>query len=140
MILYILSKIWQSGAKIQRLPNGELELHHHELVDEEVLKAAEPIFNEVDLYLQSVECMNAIDTTIWKMIMAFANWQQNEKIIGFLNGDEKGLKLFLEYQAKLAVNGWKDIYTDYRQYETSESEKLKVELYNRAVGFAKGAK
>lgn len=140
MVLYVLSKIWKSGATIEREKDDSLKLNNHQLVDATVLKAAEPIFNEIDSYLKSVEGMNAIDTTIWKMIITFANWQKNDKILNFLNGDEEGLMLFLDYQGKLAVNGWKELYDDWRQYETSESEKLKIEIYNRAVAFGKGAK
>ncbi|MER1998814.1 MAG: hypothetical protein ABS882_03495 [Lysinibacillus sp.] len=138
MILYILSQIWKSGAKIERLKTGELELHHHEFVDDKILKAAEPIFDDIDNYLKSVEGMSAVDKTIWKMIVTFANWQAHEKITNFLNGDEQGLMLFLDYQGKLALNGWKELYDDWRQYETPECEKLKSEIYARAVAFAKG--
>ena len=140
MVLYILSKIWTSGAKIQRLPTGELELIHHELVDEQVLKAAEPIFNNIDSYLKSVEGMNACDLTNWKIIMFMCGWLKNEGIEKFLNNDDKAGELAFDFQAKLAVSGWRDIFQDYRQYENAVTDKLKVELYERAVAFAKGAK
>ena len=140
MVIYILSKIWSSGAKIQRLQNGDLELLHHELVDEQVLKAAEPVFNEIDSYLQSVEGMNAVDLTNWKIIMFMCGWLKNDMIENFLNNDDKAGELAFEFQAKLAVNGWKDIFKDYRQYETSKTDAIKQEIYNRAVAFAKGAK
>ena len=129
-----------TGAKIQRLPNGDLELLHHELVDEQVLKAAEPIFNDIDKYLYSVEGMNACDLTNWKIIMFMCGWIKNEGIEKFLNNDPEAGPLAFEFQAKLAVNGWKDIFEDYRQYETSKTDAIKQEIYNRAVAFAKGAK
>ena len=140
MVIYILSKIWASGAKINRLPSGELNLQHHELVDETVLKAAEPIFNEIDNYIKSVEGMKAVDLTNWKIIMFMCGWIKNDTIENFLNNDEKAGELAFEFQAKLAVSGWKDIYTDYRQYENPVTDKLKLEIYNRAVAYAKGAK
>ena len=74
------------------------------------------------------------------MIIALCGWQKNESISNFLNSDEKGLNLFIDYQVELTKNGWTNIYDDWRQYENDESNKLKVELFNRAVVFAKGAK
>jgi len=84
--------------------------------------------------------MNKVDITAWKMIIALCGWQKNESISNFLNSDEKGLNLFIDYQVELTKNGWTNIYDDWRQYENDESNKLKVELFNRAVVFAKGAK
>ncbi|TQR28348.1 hypothetical protein C7Y47_22165 [Lysinibacillus sphaericus] len=140
MVLYILSQIWKFGGVIERLPDGQLELKNHEKIPGEVLKAAEPIFGEIDTYLKSVEGMKGADKTLWKMIVALCGWQKNESISNFLNNDEVALNLFCDYQAKLAVNGWKEIYVDWRQYENDESAKLKKEIHACAVAFAKGAK
>lgn len=137
MVLYVLSQIWKFGGVIERLPDGQLELKNHEKIPSEVLKAAEPIFNEIDTYLKSVEGMKGADKTLWKMIVALCGWQKNELISNFLNNDEVALNLFYDYQAKLAVNGWKEIYIDWRQYENDESAKLKKEIHARAVAFAK---
>ena len=116
-------------------------MKNSENIHPDVLKAAEPIFNEIDSYLLSVEGMNAIDTTLWKMIVTISNWQKNESINNFLCGDETALNLFFEYQAKLAVNGWTDIYADWRQYENDETKLLKEQIYKRATTFMqKGAK
>lgn len=140
MILYILSRIWKSGAEIYRDENdGQLAIRNGENIPKAVLKASEPIFGEIEDYFKSVESMDAPSQTLWKMILALAGWLQNESISNFLNNDEVALNLFCEYQAKLAVNGWKDIFEDWRQYENNETEKLKVEIFNRAVAFAKGA-
>lgn len=141
LILMILSQIWKSGAKIERDTDGALKLLNHQKVSPEVLKAAEPIFDEIDAYLKSVEGMSNIDITVWKMIVTIANWQKNESINNFLCGDETALNLFFEYQAKLAVNGWNDIYADWREYENDETKLLKEQIFNRAVAFMqKGAK
>jgi len=137
MVLYVLSQIWKFGGVIERLPDGQLELKNHEKIPGEVLKAAEPIFNEIDSYLKSVEGMKGADMTLWKMIVALCGWQKNELISNFLNHDEAALNLFVDYQSKLAVNGWKEIYVDWRQYENDESAKLKKEIHVRAVAFAK---
>lgn len=134
MVLYILSKIWKNGGVIERDPSdGRLELKNHKNIPAEVLKAAEPIFNEIDAYLKSVEGMSATDMTVWKMIVALAGWQRNESISNFLNSDEEALNLFYDYQAKLALNGWKELYEDWRQYENAETEQLKKQIYERAI-------
>ena len=141
MVLYVLSQIWKSGGIIERDKNdGQLELKNHKNIPADVLKSAESIFSEIDTYFKSVEGMSATDLTVWKMIVALCGWQKNEGIANFLNNDETALNLFCDYQAKLAVNGWKEIYDDWRQYENDETEKIKTEIFNRAVAFAKGAK
>lgn len=138
MVLYILSQIWKFGGVIERDEmDGSLELKNSKDIPEEVLKASEPIFDEIDAYLKSVEGMKGADMTLWKMIVALCGWQKNELISNFLNHDETALNLFVDYQSKLAVNGWKDIYADWRQYENDESAKLKKEIHARAVAFAK---
>ncbi|WP_041865854.1 hypothetical protein [Solibacillus silvestris] len=141
IVLFVLSRIWKFGGIIERDKNdGQLELKNHQNIPNEVLKAADPIFPEIDAYLKSVEGMSATDKTLWKMITVFAGWQKNDSITNFLNNDSVALNLFLDYQAKLNGNGWHDIYEDWRQFENDESTKLKNEIYARAVAFAKGAK
>ena len=137
----VLSQIWKSGAEIYRdESDGKLALKNAGKVPGTVLKAAEPIFDEIDSYLKSVEGMNKVDTTAWKMIVVLCGWQKNESISNFLNSDEKALNLFIDYQVELTKNGWTNIYDDWRQYENDKSNKLKVELFNRAVAFTKGVK
>ncbi|MCT6924592.1 hypothetical protein [Metasolibacillus sp.] len=134
MVLYILAQIWKFGGVIERdESDGQLELKNHQKIPSEVLKAAEPIFDEIDAYLKSVEGMNATDMTAWKMIVALAGWQRNESIGNFLNSDEVALNLFMDYQAKLAVNGWGELYEDWRKYENAETEQLKKQIYERAI-------
>lgn len=141
MVLFVLSQIWKSGSSIERdLQDSRLVLKNHEKINPTVLKAAEPIFQEIDDYIKTVEGMNAVDTTLWKMIVVLNGWQKNEGISNFLNNDEIALNLFVDYQVTLAKNGWKDIYADWRQYESNESVVLKNEIYTRAIAFArKGA-
>lgn len=138
MVLYVLSRIWKYGGIIERDKNdGQLELKNHKNIPDEILKLAASIFPEIDAYLKSVEGMKGADLTLWKMITVLCGWQKNEAISNFLNNDEIALNLFVDYQSKLAVNGWKDIYEDWRRYENDESTKLKKEIYARAVAFAK---
>ncbi|MFJ7407513.1 MULTISPECIES: hypothetical protein [unclassified Lysinibacillus] len=137
MVLYVLSQIWKFGGVIERDEmDGSLELKNSKNIPAEVLKASEPIFDEIDAYLKSVEDMKGADLTLWKMIVALCGWQKNELISNFLNHDETALNLFMDYQSKLAVNGWKDIYEDWRQYENDESNELKQKIYERAILYA----
>lgn len=137
MVLYILSQIWKFGGVIERdEKDGSLELKNSKNIPAEVLKASEPIFDEIDAYLKSVEGMKGADMTLWKMIVALCGWQKNESISNFLNNDETALNLFMDYQSKLAVNGWKDIYADWRQYENDESNVMKQKIYERAILYA----
>ena len=140
IVIYVLSKIWKSGAKIEREKDGSLRLHHHELIDDQTLKSANVIFDDIDNYLKTVEGMSPVDLTNWKVIMHMCGWLHNDSANDFLNNDEQAGPLAFDFQAKLAVNGWTNVYDDYRQFESSESEKLKIEIYNRAIAFAKGAK
>lgn len=139
MVLYVLAQIWKFGGVIERDKNdGQLELKNHTNIPGEVLKTAESIFDDIDSYFKSVEGMNAIDLTTWKMIIALAGWQKNETISNFLNNDEKALNLFMDYQAKLTANGWKELYDDWRQFENDETQLLKQQIFERAKAFAKG--
>ena len=137
IVLHVLALIWKSGASIERLPNGELQLNNAKAVPVDVLKAAEPIFSSIDSYLKSVEGMSKIDMTVWKMVVALNGWQQNESINNFLNNDEEGLNLFFDYQTQLAKNGWVSIFDDWREFENEQTAALKAKIYERAIAFAK---
>lgn len=141
MVLYVLAQIWKSGATIERDPqDGQLVLKNHEKVHPTVLKAAEPIFSEIDDYMKTVESLSNVDKTIWKMMAAMCGWQNNETISDFLNSDETALNLFFEYQVECTLNGWRDMYDDFFKYETEKAKQLKVEIFKHAVSFAKGGK
>ena len=142
MVLYTLSMIWKAGGVFNILPDGdiELDLRNAKEIPEVVLKTAESIYDEIKSFLLSVEGMDAASKTLWKMITVFCGWQQNEKIKQFLNGDDIGLNAFLEWQAKLNANGWTSVYDHYEDYENDETNKLKAEIFKRAVEFAKSNK
>ena len=141
MVLNCLSTIWKSGAKIKRLENGELQLLEHEKVSDDCLKFANAIFDDIDAYLKSVEDMSKVDQTVWKMMIYFLGWQtDNELIKRFMLEDESGFTLFMDYQVELMKNGWKDIYTDYRQFETENTKIYKDLLIKRLIEFGKTSK
>ena len=139
--LKVLSNIWKSGAEIYKdESDNRLALKNAGKIPEEVLKAAEPIFPDIEKWFASWEKAPATDKTIMKMLHLFCGWQPNSKINEWLNNDLAALDMLDRWCKALDKNGWKDIYDDFRQYENDESNKLKQALYERAMAFAKGAK
>ena len=137
MVLYVLSRIWKFGGVIERDPSDErLVLKNHQKVPAEVLKAAEPIFSQIEDWFKSWEGANVIDITIKKILHHSCGWEINEKLNNWICNDETSLQLWMAWQEIMAKNGWKDIYSDYRQFENNESNELKHKLYERAVLYA----
>lgn len=132
-VLKILSLIWKSGGEIYRdKSDGRLALNNTNKIPSEVLKAAEPIFNDIDQWFKSWEGASNEDVTIRKALHLYCNWQLNEKMAGWLNSDEESLMLLHDWTVVLAKNGWMDIYEDYRQYENDESNSMKMKFYEQA--------
>lgn len=137
MVLHVLSQIWKSGGVIERdQSDGQLELKNHENIPAEVLKAAEPIFNQIEEWFKSWEGAKGIDQTIQKMVYQACGWQHNPKLNEWICADVDALMLFMEWQETLAKNGWNDIYEDYRQFENETSNVMKKKLYESAVLYA----
>lgn len=137
-VLKILSLIWKSGAEIYRdKSDGRLALKNAGRIPSEILKAAEPIFNQIDEWFKSWENAPAHDITIWKALSLYCGWQKNEKMNEWICNDEEAITLFHDWTVALAKNGWVDLYIDHRQYENDESNALKIKFYERAVLYAK---
>ena len=129
--------IWKSGAEIYRdESDGRLSLKNARLVPEEVLKAADPIFPQIEEWFKSWEEASASDKTLMKMVHQACGWQHNPKLNEWICTDVDSLMLFMEWQETLAKNGWNDIYTDYRQFENEASNVMKKKLYENAVLYA----
>ena len=136
-VLKILSLIWKSGAEIYRdESDGRLAINNAKKIHPEVLKAAEPIFNDIDRWYKSWESASNADVTIRKALFLFCGWQTNEKMNEWLTNDNESLMLLHDWTVELAKNGWTNIYEDYRQYENSESNAMKTKFYNQAVSYA----
>ena len=135
--LKILSDIWKSGAEMNLLANGEIELKNHERVPSETMKNAEQIFPKIDEWFRSWTNASPVEITIRKALYHFCGWQHNEKLNQWLLGDEASLFLLHDWTVVLAKNGWQNIYDDHRNYENDESIKMGQELYKRAVAYAK---
>jgi hypothetical protein len=137
MVLYVLSQIWKSGGIIERdQSDGQLELKNHVNVPREVLKAADPIFGDIEKWFKSWEDSSGVDKTLMKMVHQACGWQHNPKLNEWICEDVDALMLFMEWQETLAKNGWNDIYEDYRQFENETSNVMKKKLYERAVLYA----
>lgn len=136
MVIYTLSMIWKHGGEISREKDGSLALKNADKIPAGIMKVADSISNEIDSYFKSVEGMNNIDITIWKMVTSLLG-QKNEKLNDFICNDQMALDLFFNYQGELAALGWKDAYADYRKYENSKTEEMKKEIFSRAVAYFK---
>lgn len=137
-VLKILSEIWKSGAEMNMLPNGEIELKNHKVVPAETMKQAEKIFPQIEEWFRSWSNAKPIEITIRKTLHQYCGWTRNESIINWLNNDKDSSNMFHDWTIVLAKNGWNDIYEDYRKFENDESNKLAQEIYKRACAFAKG--
>lgn len=133
-VLKVLSLIWKSGAEIYRdESDGRLAIDNAKLIPPEILKAAEPIFGDIEKWFGSWENVPAADITIRKALHLLCSWEKNEKMNEWLRDDLESFDLFHDWTVVLAKNGWKDIFADYRQYENDESDALKNTFYERAV-------
>lgn len=133
-ILKVLSAIWKSGAEIYRdESDGRLGINGAKKIPADVMKAAEQVFSDIDLWFKSWEGASNPDVTIQKALHLFCGWQLNEKMNEWLCSDAESLSLLHDWTVVLAKNGWTDIYEDYRQYENDESNAMKITFYERAV-------
>lgn len=140
MALDVLAQIWKTGATIKRLENGELELKVKNPIPDEIMKRAEACFAEINDFIKSVDDMTPVDRFMWNIVAVSAGWQKNENIDNFFRSDETIAKLFYKYMEILALNGWISSEQDWRKFETPESDKIKNEIFQRAVAFKEGAK
>lgn len=140
-VLKILSLIWRSGANIYLDETDDrVAIKNQKMIPAEVMQVAEQNFLAIDDWFKSWKNANNEKITIMKMIHQFCGWQTNEKINEWFCAEEDSLMLFIDWTIVLAKNGWKDIYDDYRQYETAESDVIAKDLYQRAVTYAKTKK
>lgn len=136
-VLKVLSLIWKSGAEMNLLETGEIELKHHERVPADVMKAAEGIYPDIEKWFQSWINASAVEITIQKALHQYCGWQHHPKLNEWLLNDQYSLDLLHDWTVVLAKNGWMDIYEDYRQFENDESKKMARELYERAMAYVK---
>lgn len=137
-VLKILSLIWKSGANIYLdKKDNRIAIKQQNLIPAEVMQAAEQNFQAIDEWFKSWDKESNEKITLMKMIHQLCGWQHNEKLNNWLCTELESLDLLVDWTSSLAINGWNDIYTDFREYENEESNKLAKELYIRAVTYAK---
>lgn len=142
MVLYVLSQIWKFGGIIERdKSDNQLALKNHLKVPKPILDDAAKIFDDIDAFLLSVEGMKPVDKFMWNIVAHSAGWLINKDVENFFKSDEAIVGLFHDYTVILARNGWVNSGQDWREFENSESDKIKKEIFERAVAFKrKGAK
>lgn len=140
MVLRILSQIWKTGATIKRLENGELELKVKNPIPDDIMRQATDRFAEIDEWHKSVEGSSAVEQTMFKVYSLFCGWQHNEVINKWLCSDLESLDKVDRWIKSLERNGMKDIYEDFRQFQSEESDKLANELYKSAIAYVRGQK
>lgn len=137
-VLYVLSQIWKSGANIYLdKKDNRIAIKQQNLIPAEVMQAAEQNFQSIDEWFKSWDKESNEKITLMKMIHQLCGWQHNEKLNNWLCTELESLDLLVDWTSSLAINGWNDIYTDFREFENEESNKLAKELYIRAVTYAK---
>ncbi|HCG4535541.1 TPA: hypothetical protein NJY08_004385 [Salmonella enterica subsp. enterica serovar Typhi str. AG3] len=137
-VLKVLSDIWKSGAEIYRDDkDGQLGLKNHQLIPAETMKAAEQVFPQIDEWFRSWESETAINKTMMKIVHQFCGWQRNDTLNNWLCDEVDYLLKFDDWLKMLDRNGWKDIYVDFRPFQTDESNKLANEIYERAMAYVK---
>ncbi|MEH7216300.1 hypothetical protein [Bacillus toyonensis] len=137
-VIKILSEIWKSGANIYLDPSdNRIGIKRQNLIPTEVMQAAEQNFNEIDAWFQSWKNGSVEEITILKIFYQFCGWQYNQKLYDWLIADGDSLQLFYDWTIMLAKNGWTDMYEDYRQFETGESNAMARKIYERAVLYAR---
>ncbi len=137
-VLRILSLIWKSGANIY-LDNTDnrIAIKQQDLIPTEVMQAAEQNFQQIDDWFKSWTNESNEKVTLMKMVHQICGWQHNQKLNEWLCTEVESLDMFNDWMIVLANNGWNDIYDDYRQFESDESNGMAQELYQRAVTYAR---
>lgn len=135
MILLLLSDIWKSGADV-KLDGDNLDLINHgntpqSLIDQAIKQAA-----EIEKYLKSWKSESGENILVMQSIKLFCGWQWNANLNTWLCSDEQALSTFDDWCISLAHEGW-SIYTDFREFETAESNALKKQYAELAKTYKK---
>lgn len=140
-VLKILSDIWKSGANIfLDEKDNRVAIDGQALIPNEVMQQAEENFQSINEWFQSWRNESIENITLMKMVHQICGWQLNEKLIEWLCDEDESLKLFDDWMIVIHKNGWNDIYTDFRQFMTNESDEMKMILYKQAMKYIRGGK
>lgn len=85
---------------------------------------------------------HSVKQTIQKIINYFLDIEQamDKKIDDWLRVDNEALQLIMKLLIKLWENGWTELHQPIANYENELTDKLSLEIFNRAMAhFKKGA-
>lgn len=138
--LQVIAEIWKSGAEMNLLETGEIELLHADRVPAEIINAAESVFGEIEEWFKSWTNATAVEKTMRNILLQYCGWTKNTKIETWLNAEEAKTFLVHDWTVALAENGWKELYEDYRKYENDNSKKIAEEIYQNACTYMRSLK
>ncbi|EJV41780.1 hypothetical protein [Bacillus toyonensis] len=137
-VLEIVSRIWLTGANIYYdSVDGKLGIHRHELIDKELLTAAQESYSEIEAWFLEWNNESVENKTLQKILFTFSDIKQNDGVSKWLNTDQTSMYLFIDMTVLWAKQGMKSPFDDYRKYETQESIEIKNKLYRNAMTFHK---
>lgn len=137
-VLKVLSEMWKAGAEIYRDKNdGQLVLKNHENLSNDIMKAAEQVFPQIDEWFKSWENESKVNITMRKALHLLCGWERNEKLNKWLCDDVDSLFILHDWTIALSKNGWNDLFSDFRSYENEESRRLANIFYQRAIDYVR---
>lgn len=130
--------MWKAGAEIYRDKNdGQLVLKNHENLSNDIMKAAEQVFPQIDEWFKSWENESKVNITMRKALHLLCGWERNEKLNKWLCDDVDSLFILHDWTIALSKNGWNDLFSDFRSYENEESRRLANIFYQRAIDYVR---
>ena len=126
------------------LENGELFLQDHKEVTPELIEFAKQYKKRIIAYLEGGYSAkdHSVKSTIDKIVtyMIGENHDATTKINNWLVQDYEAMQLIITLMQKFYDAGWKNFDESIANYETPETDKLSLEIFNRAMQhFKKGA-
>lgn len=123
------------------LENNELYLLNHENVPPELQDFAKQYKSRIITYLQggySAKC-HSVKSTIDKIVafMIGEDHDASSKISNWLLQDYEAVQQIITLMQKFYDAGWSS-WEPIASYETSETDKLSLEIFNRAMAYFKG--
>jgi hypothetical protein len=137
----ICKDIESMGSKLV-LDGDDLYIENPENIYPEIEDVVKGYKSRIITYLKGEYSnqLHAIKQTIDKMVdwQLFVEQDINKKINAWFLKDYDSLSKFMTLMDKFYKNGWDDFTQPIANYEDKETDKLSLELYERAMSFFKG--
>lgn len=131
----------QLGSQIV-LDNGEVFIENPEKAGPELMEVAKEYKSRIKKYLQGSYSKkeHSLRSTIDKIVayMLHVEQEMNNKITAWLRHDHEALQMIMKLLQLYFDNGWRYEQT-VANFETTETDKLSQEIFDRAMAFFKGA-